>query len=58
MNTSINSLVQSHCSHIKHPFTLEEICQQIQSGEYNAELLLQHLLLFMKELVGVEGGAR
>lgn len=56
MNPSINSLVQSHCPHIQHPFTMEEICKQIQSGEYNVELLLQHLLLFVKELGVVEGG--
>ena len=44
---SIESLVSRHCSHIQKPYTLEEICNQVDGCEYNAELMLQHLLLWV-----------
>lgn len=34
--------------HIKSPMTLEQIQSEYQSGEYSAELLLQHLLLWVQ----------
>ena len=44
---SLQYVVDCCCSHIHHPFTLEEIVQKIESGTYNAELLLQHLLVWV-----------
>lgn len=35
-----------HCARIQQPYTLEEICEQVYGNEYNAELMLQHLLLW------------
>ena len=46
---SLQYVVDCYCSHIHHPFTLEEIVQKIESGTYNAELLLQHLLVWVGE---------
>lgn len=34
--------------HITEPMTLEQIQAEYQSGEYSAELLLQHLLLWVQ----------
>jgi hypothetical protein len=41
---SLHAVVSRHCAHIRKPYTLEEICEQVEGGEYNAELMLQHLL--------------
>lgn len=38
-----------HCSHIQKPYTLEEICEHVDGSEYNAELMLQHLLLWCSD---------
>lgn len=46
-DNALNSLVSFYRSNIQHPFTLEEIVQKIESGDYNAELLLQHLLVWV-----------
>ena len=43
---SLHAVVSSHCAHIRNPYTLEEICEQVAGAEYNAELMLQHLLLW------------
>jgi hypothetical protein len=40
----VQRLARRHCAHIRKPYTLEEICEQVNGGEYNAELILQHLL--------------
>jgi hypothetical protein len=37
--------VRKTLKHIKKPFTEKEIYEQYLSGEYNSELLLQHLLI-------------
>lgn len=44
---SLQHIVDCYCSHIRRPFTLEEIVQKIESGDYNAEMLLQHLLVWV-----------
>lgn len=41
---SLHAVVSRHCAHIRKPYTLEEICEQVAGNEYNAELMLQHLL--------------
>lgn len=41
---SLHAVVSRHCAHIRKPYTLKEICEQVDGGEYNAELMLQHLL--------------
>lgn len=49
MNNSKHALqkvVSLHCKRISQPYTLEEICEQVMGEEYNAELMLQHLLLW------------
>lgn len=43
----MHSLVNRHCAHIRKPYTLEEICEQVAGNEYNAELMLQHLMLWV-----------
>jgi hypothetical protein len=43
---SLHAVVSRHCAHIRKPYTLEEICDQVDGNEYNAELMLQHLLLW------------
>lgn len=45
--SSLQRLVSRHCAHIRKPYTLEEICEQVAGNEYNAELMLQHLLLWV-----------
>jgi hypothetical protein len=44
---SLHEVARLHCSHIRDPYTLEEICSQISGGEYNAEMMLQHLMLWV-----------
>ena len=43
--------------HIQHPYTLDEILDKIQSDDYNPELMLQHLLLYMASLPELPKGA-
>jgi hypothetical protein len=38
--------------HIRKPYTLRQIIRMIESDEYNAELLLQHLLRWVADNVG------
>ena len=38
-----------HCSRIQKPYTLKEICEHVDGSEYNAELMLQHLLLWCSD---------
>jgi len=47
--------------HIRQPYTLAQIVRQIESNEYNAEMLLQHLLRWVAANVPAQnrqGGAR
>lgn len=46
-NKKFNTLVDSMAGHIKKPYTLDEMIDILESGEYNAEMILQHLLLFV-----------
>ena len=43
----VQRLVDRYCSHIRKPYTLDEICEQITFYDYNAELMLQHLMLWV-----------
>ena len=43
----LDKLIEERCGNISKPFTLKEICQQIESNDYSAEMLLQHLLLWV-----------
>lgn len=36
--------------HIKKPMTFDEIVAEYEQGDYNAEMLLQHLLLAHRQL--------
>lgn len=38
-------VVLSKAGHIEKPYSLDEILDKIESDDYNAELMLQHLLL-------------
>jgi hypothetical protein len=42
-----NKDITKELAHIKKPYSLEEILKQYSSGNYNAELLLQHTLLLL-----------
>jgi hypothetical protein len=56
---SLHAVVSRHCAHIRKPYTLEEICEQVEGNEYNAELMLQHLLLWVSaNVVITDGGTR
>ena len=44
---SPHEVVNRHCAHIRQPYTLKEIYEQVEGNEYNAELMLQHLLLWV-----------
>jgi hypothetical protein len=41
-------LVDELASHIRKPFTASELCDRLESGDYSAELLMQHLLLIVR----------
>ena len=43
-----------HCSHIQKPYTLKEICEHVDGSEYNAELMLQHLLLWCSDYMKLQ----
>ena len=53
---SLDSLVSRHCAHIRKPYILKEICEQVEGGEYNAELMLQHLLLWVSANAEIRSG--
>ncbi len=56
---SLHAVVSRHCAHIRKPYTLEEICERVAGNEYNAELMVQHLLLWGSANAEVsEGGTR
>jgi hypothetical protein len=38
----------SKAGHIEQPYSLAEILDKIESDDYNAELMLQHLLLYLR----------
>lgn len=40
-------LVKLHCQHVSKPLSISEILVEIEEEEYNAELMLQHLLLWI-----------
>ena len=40
-----NMILRETLAHIKQPYTIEEIKKIYISGQYNAELLLQHALV-------------
>ena len=44
---ALRGLVASNYCHISQPYTLREICNEIDTGDYSAELMLQHLLLWV-----------
>ena len=44
---ALNEIVVWNCCHISQPYTLREICNEIDTGDYSAELMLQHLLLWV-----------
>lgn len=46
----IESLADEFSKSIKKPMDIYEICQEIQGGEYNAELMMQHLVIFVAQL--------
>jgi hypothetical protein len=48
--TKLTELSKKYCSRIKSPLSIEEICEQIESSEYSAEFMLQHLVLAAAEL--------
>ena len=48
--SNLTELSKKYCSRIKNPLSVEQICQQIESSEYSAELMLQHLVLAAAEL--------
>lgn len=38
----------SKAGHIEKPYSLDEILDKIESGDYSPEFMLQHLLLYLK----------
>ena len=48
--TKLTELSKKYCSRIKSPLSIKQICEQIESSEYSAELMLQHLVLAAAEL--------
>lgn len=38
----------SKAGHIEKPYSLDEILDKIESDDYSAELMLQHLLLYLR----------
>jgi hypothetical protein len=47
---NLTELSKKYCAHIKNPLSIKQICEQIKSSEYSAELMLQHLVLAAAEL--------
>jgi hypothetical protein len=46
---AIQYVASWYCEKIINPYTMLEILGLIDSGDYNAELLLQHLLLWVSK---------
>ena len=51
---AFNELVRHRCGHIRQGYTLDEIVQRLLSNEYSAEMIMQHLLLLVAELLHKE----
>ena len=49
MTPTVAELAGSVAGHIREPHTLSEILRQIESNDYSAELLLQHLLRWVAD---------
>lgn len=45
--TELRQAAESIVCHIRKPMTASEIANAINSGDYNSELLFQHLLLLV-----------
>ena len=45
---ALGDLVLRNCKHISKPYTLYEIIELVDGCEYNAEMMLQHLLLWVE----------
>ena len=45
--SKLERAVLRNAGHIKQPYTLDEILDQIESDNYSADLMLQHLLLYI-----------
>ena len=56
-SSSLERIISRHCAHIRKPYTLAEICEQVETGEYNAELMLQHLLIWVSANADVDASA-
>lgn len=46
MNSELQKCAQAIAGHIAAPLEIGAIVERIESGEYGAELMLQHLLLW------------
>lgn len=46
----LDKVVNDECKQIAALYSLRQILEQIESQEYNAEMLLRHLLLHIKNL--------
>lgn len=46
-STPLNHLIKHRTGHIREPYTLLEIVRKIESNDYGAEMMLQHLLLWV-----------
>ena len=46
MNSTLQKCAHAIAGHIATPLDIDDIVARIESGEYNAELMLQHLLLW------------
>ncbi|MGL4666473.1 MAG: hypothetical protein ACRCWR_00915 [Saezia sp.] len=45
MSEKLKKVAQAVAGHIREPYTADEIADIIDNAEYNAELMMQHLLL-------------
>jgi hypothetical protein len=48
---SFDELIKQRCGHIRQVYTLDEIVQKLLSNEYSAEMIMQHLLLMVADLL-------
>lgn len=46
---AIQYVASWYCDRVINPYTMLEMLGLIQSGEYNAELMLQHLLFWVSK---------
>jgi len=44
VSVPLHRVVGRVAGHIRKPYTLRQIVRQIESNEYNSEMMLQHLL--------------